>query len=423
MSKSIRVVSLAVALVLAPATVAAAAPPTDTVIVKFKAGTSAAQRSDALQSADAAGTVGTVPAVGARVVRAEDSASATAGALSDDPAVEYAEVNRRMHAAVVPNDPLFARQWALQVINAPAAWDARALAGFPSGGGPVVGIVDSGVRTTHQDLQGAIAGCLSASTTDAGSSVSDGGCEDQNGHGTNVTGTIVARAGNGIGTAGLAFNSTAIMCKALDANNVGLMSDISACIVALRDRGARIINLSLVGPPSETLYRAVAYAYGGGDGALVVAASGNDGTTNVSYPAGYPEAMSVAATDNTDSHPAFSTSNADVEISAPGVGIIGPYNASDTSYAIFTGTSMAAPHVSGLAALVATVNPSLNAAGLRSVIESSAVDLGAPGLDPVFGYGRIDVARAVAAAGASVAEPAPQQPPAEQPPAGGADAE
>ena len=423
MSKSIRVVSLAVALVLAPATVAAAAPPTDTVIVKFKDGTSAAQRSDALQSADAAGTVGTVPAVGARVVRAEDSASATAGALSDDPAVEYAEVNRRMHAAVVPNDPLFARQWALQVINAPAAWDARALAGFPSGGGPVVGIVDSGVRTTHQDLQGAIAGCLSASTTDAGSSVSDGGCEDQNGHGTNVTGTIVARAGNGIGTAGLAFNSTAIMCKALDANNVGLMSDISACIVALRDRGARIINLSLVGPPSETLYRAVAYAYGGGDGALVVAASGNDGTTNVSYPAGYPEAMSVAATDNTDSHPAFSTSNADVEISAPGVGIIGPYNASDTSYAIFTGTSMAVPHVSGLAALLATVNPSLNAAGLRSVIESSAVDLGAPGLDPVFGYGRIDVARAVAAAGASVAEPAPQQPPADQPPAGGADAE
>ena len=422
MSKSIRVVSLAVALVLAPATVAAAAPPTDTVIVKFKAGTSAAQRSDALQSADAAGTVGTVPAVGARVVRAEGSASATAGALSDDPAVEYAEVNRRMHAAVVPNDPLFARQWALQVINAPAAWDARALAGFPSGGGPVVGIVDSGVRTTHQDLQGAIAGCLSASTTDAGSSVSDGGCEDQNGHGTNVTGTIVARAGNGIGTAGLAFNSTAIMCKALDANNVGLMSDISACIVALRDRGARIINLSLVGPPSETLYRAVAYAYGGGDGALVVAASGNDGTTNVNYPAGYPEAMSVAATDNTDSHPAFSTSNADVEISAPGVGIIGPYNASDTSYAIFTGTSMAAPHVSGLAALLATVNPSLNAAGLRSVIESSAVDLGAPGLDPVFGYGRIDVARAVAAAGASVAEPAPQ-PPAEQPPAAGADAE
>ena len=208
-----------------------------------------------------------------------------------------------MHAAVVPNDPLFARQWALQLINAPAAWDARALAGFPTGGGPVVGIVDSGVRTTHQDLQGAISGCLSASTTDAGSSVADGGCEDENGHGTNVTGTIVSRAGNGVGTAGLAFNSTAIVCKALDANNVGLMSDISACIVALRDRGARIINLSLVGPASETLYRAIEYAYGGGNGALVVAASGNDGTTNVNYPAGYAEAMSVAATDNTDCAP------------------------------------------------------------------------------------------------------------------------
>jgi serine protease len=418
MSTSVRVVTLAVALVFVLGSVASAAPPSDTVIVKFRDGTSTGQRADALRDADAARTVGAVPEVGARVVRAA-SASATATALDDDPRVEYAEVNRRMRAAVVPNDPLFARQWALNTIGAPTAWDARALAGFPSGGGPVVGIVDSGVRTTHQDLQGAIAGCLRASTTDAGSSVAAGGCEDDNGHGTNVTGTIVARAGNGIGTAGLAFNSTAIMCKALDANNVGLMSDISACIVALRDAGARIINLSLVGAASETLYRAVEYAYGAGNGALVVAASGNDGTTNVNYPAGYAEAMSVAATDVTDAHPAFSTSNADVEISAPGVGIIGPFNGGDASYAIFTGTSMAAPHVSGLAALLATVNPSLTAAGLRAAINGSAVDLGAAGPDPVFGNGRIDVARAIAAAGAAVEppaeEPAPETPPAEEP--------
>ncbi|MEA2178776.1 MAG: thermitase, partial [Solirubrobacteraceae bacterium] len=351
MSKSVRVVTLAVALVFVLASVAAAAPSSDTVIVKFKDGTSAGQRSDALQDADVVATVGAVPEVGARVVRADDSASATAAALDGDSRVEYAEVNRRMRAAAVPNDPLFARQWALRVIGAPAAWDARALAGFPSGGGPVVGIVDSGVRTTHRDLAGAISGCLSASTTDAGSNVAEGGCEDANGHGTNVAGTIVARAGNGIGTAGLAFNSTALICRALDANNVGPMSDIAACIVALRNRGVRIINLSLVGPASETLYRAIEYAYGGGNGALVVGASGNDGTTNVNYPAGYPEVMSVAATDSADGHPAFSTSNTDVEISAPGVGIIGPYNNNDNGYAIFTGTSMAAPHVSALAAL------------------------------------------------------------------------
>jgi thermitase len=230
-----------------------------------------------------------------------------------------------------------------------------------------------------------------------------------------VTGTIVSRAGNGIGTAGLAFNSTAIMCRALDANNVGLMSDISACIVALRNRGVRIINLSLVGPPSETLYRAVEYAYAGGAGALVVAASGNDGTTNVNYPAGYPEAMSVAATDSADGHPAFSTSNADVEVSAPGASIIGPFNSSDAGYAIFTGTSMSAPHVSGLAALLATVNPSLTAAGLRAAINTSAVDLGTPGWDTFFGWGRIDVARAVAAAAAAV-EPPVEEPPVEEPP-------
>jgi hypothetical protein len=155
MSQSVRVVTLAVALVFVLASAAVAAPPNDTVIVKFQDGTTPAQRADALGDADVERTVGAVPEVGARVVRAEDSASATAAALDGDPRVEYAEVNRRMRAAVAPNDPLFARQWALHVIGAPAAWDARALAGFPGGGGPVVGIVDSGVRTTHQDLQGA----------------------------------------------------------------------------------------------------------------------------------------------------------------------------------------------------------------------------------------------------------------------------
>ena len=416
MSKSIRIVTLAVALVLVLASVAAAAPPTDTVIVKFRSGVSVAERADALQEADVEATVGGVPAVGARVVRAEDSARATADALDDDPRVVYAEVNRRMRAAVEPNDPLFHRQWALRLINAPTAWDARALAGFPTGGGPVVGVVDSGVRQTHEDLRGAISGCFSASTTDLGSNVAQGGCEDDNGHGTHVTGTIAARAGNGLGTAGLAFNATAISCKALDQNNVGLMSDISACIVALRDRGARVINLSLVGPPSQTLLSAVQHAWAGGQGALVVASAGNDGTTNVHYPAGYAEAMSVAATDSSDGHPAFSTANDAVEISAPGVSIIGPFNSGDSSYALFTGTSMAAPHVSGLAALLATVNPGLDAAGLRWLIVSSARDVGAPGYDPQTGYGRIDVAAAVRAAGASIdPEPVPA-PPAEEPP-------
>jgi thermitase len=414
MAKSIRVMTLAVALVLVAASAAVAAPPTDTVLVKFRSGVPASERADALRDADVEATVGTVPAVGARVVRAEDSARGTAAELEGDPRVLYAEVNRRMRAAVEPNDPLFQRQWALRLINAPTAWDARALAGFPTGGGPVVGVVDSGVRQTHEDLRGAIAGCLSASTTDLGSNVAEGGCEDDNGHGTHVTGTIVARAGNGLGTAGLAFNATALSCKALDENNVGLMSDISACMVALRDRGARIINLSLVGPPSQTLLGATQYAWAGGQGALVVAASGNDGTTNVNYPAGYGEAMSVAATDSADGHPAFSTANHDVEVSAPGVSIIGPFNTSDSSYALYSGTSMSAPHVSGLAALLATVNPGLDALGLRRVIVASARDTGAPGYDPEFGHGRIDVAAAVRAAGASI-DPVPA-PPVEEPP-------
>ena len=197
--KSIRIVTLAVALVFVLASVAAAAPPSDTVIVKFRTASSAAERATRCATPTStrpwAASPASAPASSApRTPRARPPPRSTTTRAS-----LYAEVNRRMRAAVEPNDPLFAASGRCSLIGAPTAWDARALAGFPTGGGPVVGIVDSGVRTTHEDLRGAISGCLSASTTDAGSNVADGGCEDDNGHGTHVTGTIVSRAGNGLG--------------------------------------------------------------------------------------------------------------------------------------------------------------------------------------------------------------------------------
>ena len=419
MSQSIRVVTLAVALVFVLASVAAAAPASDTVIVKFKDGTSAGQRSDALDGADVGRTVGTVPGIGARVVRAEDRRERDRRRAGGRPRRRVRRGQPALRAAVVPNDPLFARQSALQVINAPAAWDARALAASPSGGGPVVGIVDSGVRTTHEDLQGAISGCLSGQHDRCGLRASPTAAarterprDERHRHDRQPCRQRrrVRRPGLQLARRSCARRSTPTTSASCPTSRPAS----SRC----ENRDARIINLSLVGPPSDTLYRAIEYAYGGGDGALVVAASGNDGTTNVSYPAGYPEAMSVAATDNTDSHPAFSTSNADVEVSAPAW-------ASSARTTRATRLRDLHGHVHGRAAGVGSGRarrdrqPVAERSRPRSVIDSSAVDLGAPGLDPLFGYGRIDAARAVAAAGASVGapveEPAPTPPPAEEP--------
>ena len=176
-------------------------------------------------------TVGAVPDIGARVVRAEDTASATAASLDDDPRVDYAEVNRRMRAAVVPNDPLFHRQ-ALRLIGALEAWDARALAGFPTGGGPVVGIVDYGVRTTHATCR---ARSLAASPRARPISASPGRRAAAAGrqrprHARHGHDRLASWERHRDRRARLQLHGDQM--QGADASNVGLMSDISACIVA-----------------------------------------------------------------------------------------------------------------------------------------------------------------------------------------------
>jgi subtilisin family serine protease len=149
--------------------------------------------------------------------------------------------------------------------------------------------------------------------------------------------------------------------------------------------------MSLGGLGSETLAGAVAAA--SANGVLIIAAAGNDGSAALSFPAAYPQVVSVAAVDRRDQRAPFSSANADVEVAAPGVDILSTWN--DGGYRTESGTSMATPYAAGVAALIAGHDPGGGPAAWRAKLTSTADDLGAPGRDPQFGFGRVNLQRAL----------------------------
>jgi thermitase len=216
-------------------------------------------------------------------------------------------------------------------------------------------------------------------------------CVDDNGHGTHVAGTIAGIANNGRGVAGVAFDSPLAICKALSGPlGQGTTADVASCITWEADRGVKVLSMSLGGAASTTLQDAVRYA--ASRDVLIVAAAGNDGSATPNYPAAYDEVVSVAATDSRDVRATFSNANADVEIAAPGVNVLSTYN--DGGYRVLSGTSMATPHVSGVAAVIRTRNPTFTAVQARSKLDASVDDKGAAGRDAQYGFGRVNLAKA-----------------------------
>ncbi len=364
------------------------------IIVQFEPGTAASQVTGLLGTVTGAGTIyGT----STRTFRVGDPAGLVAK-LNRSGLVRFAELDKTLKATATPNDPSFAGMYGLDKVNAPEAWDALGLGGFPATGGAKVGIVDTGVRRTHQDIGSSrITDCANVSTGLlglGGGKLTEGTCADGNGHGTHVAGTIGALTNNRVGVSGVAFNATYSICKGLSDSGSGSTSGIASCIRFLKDKGAKVISMSLGGGSSTALQQAVQAAWDGGNGALVVAAAGNDGDGTLNYPAAYPEAVSVAATDPNDARASFSNANADVEVAAPGVNIISTWSTSDSAYNTISGTSMATPHVAGVAALIAQRNPTANGATLRAKLDAATDDLGPAGRDSQFGFGRVNAQKA-----------------------------
>ncbi len=324
------------------------------------------------------------------------------------PEVLYAEPDYIYYKMGDPNDFLYGDyQWNMRNIGANQGWDITT-----GSSSVIVAVVDSGVDLTHPDL---------ASNIIEGKTFVDGTYSpaDDEGHGTHVAGIIGAVGNNGIGVAGMAWQTKIMPIKVLDSYGNGTDSAVAQGIIWAADHGADIINLSLGGPgSSSTLENAVNYAYNAG--ALVVAAAGNsyqDGNP-ISYPAAYDHVLAVGAVGDRDEHAFYSETGYYVDVTAPGGNPTGSYDdnpnhwivstywrGSGQDYAWIVGTSQATPHVSGLAALMLALNGSLTNDELEQIIEDTAVDLGDPGRDDVFGYGRIDVPAALNRVNAPTATP------------------
>ena len=335
-------------------------------------------------------------------------------------AVEYAKPNYICRASFVPNDPYYSYQWHFPLINMPSAWDIQQR-GDPT---IIVAVLDTGVAYENRvEGQGrmkityALAPDLAGTNFVAGYDFinNDEHPNDDGAHGTHVTGTIVQSTNNEYRVAGMAFGTSIMPVKVLDKNGGGTDQSLADGLYYATDNGADVISMSLGFPPGVTpedipdVTDAVANAYA--NGVILVASSGNDGVSVVSLPGAYSEVIAVGAVHSGDARASYSQYGNALELVAPGgdgtdrdgdghidavlqqtfqVG-----NPTDFGLWFYTGTSMAAPHVSGLIALLLAQDSARTQDEIRNILNTTSVDLGDPGWDREYGYGRIDALAAL----------------------------
>jgi len=360
-----------------------------------------------------------------------EAARAALAVLSD---VETVEVDGRGEgAAITPNDPFFANQWHLKNVAHPGA-DIHATDGWvwtTGSASVVVGILDSGGDWDHPDLASRIwinPGEVPGDGVDNDGNLyvddvrgwdfvnNDNDPMDDHGHGTHVAGTVGAATDNGLGVAGVDWNCRLLLAKNLDATNSGVYSWWTASIYYAANKGAKVLNMSEGGLSSSTPMRdAVDYAHG--LGALVCAAMMNANSATPYYPVSYTNTIGVGATNDLDRRAVpfcwggGSSYGAHIELVAPG-NMIASTLWNDT-YGYFCGTSQATPQVSAAAALLWALRPALTNTMVRDFLRSSADDQvgdpieDVPGFDPYYGYGRLNIDQALAAAYVVSVEPGP----------------
>ena len=333
-----------------------------------------------------------LPSIGAtvRVLRLAGRGPSAAGpaeavgALQRDPAVRLAQPNFRYRVEAEPAaDPYRKQQWALDRLGVEKIHERA------TGRGVTVAILDSFVNAKHDDFSRAV-------TESADFFRKSFGTVKET-HGTAMAGIVAARSRNGVAIAGIAPEATLIsarVCGAMPGEPIEVCSSeaLARGLDLAIARKARVVNMSLAGPYDPLVAR---LAYRAIDaGMLLVAATGNDGLVGtVKYPAALDPVLAVTAIDREDRLYAKANQGARVDVAAPGVGIftLAPLDVEQT-----TGTSPAAAHVSGAAALLIQLRPELSPAAVRRLLQETARDLGSPGRDDQFGNGAIDLCRAVA---------------------------
>jgi serine protease len=408
---------------------------TDRFIIKYKNGTTERQATSAVQSR-LDRPVRSYPskarhlrrmASGSDVVTTDrklnwNEAKAFMRSIASDPDVEFVEPDAVMHTQMVPNDPQYSNQWGLTSnlkpgittagIRAESAWD------ITQGSGSVIAIVDNGI-TSHSDLNSNIVPGYDFTYSNRGGSGSNPGITTEkckvSWHGTHVAGIAAALTNNGIGIAGVAPAAKVVPVRALDACGDGYLSDVADGItwaaggsiptVPANANPAKIINVSLGGDGacSATFQDAIDFATK--QGAVVVSAAGNTTIdTKLFQPANCFNVIAVGATTSLGAKASFSNFGLGVDVAAPGNSIVSTYNNGTSApgsegYATLSGTSMAAPFVTGVVALAQSVAPTpLTFAEMRTLIQQNVQPFGSNTLTQPIGAGIIDATATVAAA-------------------------
>lgn len=341
-------------------------------------------------------------------------------ALRDDPRVENVEPNHMygllpgeasssevgrpeaQRGSRQPNDPLWPRQWSFRMVGAPEAWVKA------DGAGVVVAVIDTGVAFEKYKKFRRVEDLDEDRFVEGYNFISDSPhANDDHGHGTHVAGTIAQSTFNGVGVAGLAYRAKIMPLKVLSKRGMGTAGDIADAIRFAADEGAHIMNLSLGGGPrSRVMASAVAYARK--KGVLVICAAGNNGRPRVEYPAAYPGAFAVSSVGPTKRLAFYSSYGPEIAVAGPGgdknlggddggilQNTVVPNRPELTSvYLSYQGTSMATPHVAGIAALVMSAGVT-DPSRVEAILRETAEDLGTAGRDDRFGHGLVNAAKAV----------------------------
>ena len=366
------------------------------ILVKFKPGTSAQAIADAHRQ-NGGRVKEVIPGIEVQVVSVPaGQEQARVAAYARNPHVLFAEINGLYYAIGTPNDPRVGEQWQYNNIGQTGGTDDADIDAFEAwdvtiGSNTVtIAVLDSGIDQSHEDLKSKIAQNVNFTTSRT--------ADDKYGHGTHVAGSAAAITNNSIGVAGTCPGCLLYNVKVLGDNGAGFTSWIAKGIVWAADHGARVINMSLGGGASSTLESAVNYAWN--KGVVLVAAAGNNNTSDPLYPAFYTNVIAVAATDHNDAKASFSNYGNWVDVAAPGVSILSTAPdhknriwGSGVKYATSSGTSMATPHVAGVAGLVWSRGLCTNNTCVRAQVETTA--------DPISGtgsywiYGRVNACKAV----------------------------
>jgi subtilisin family serine protease len=348
-------------------------------------------------------------------VRTPKKAKNTFLEVESSPRIIDAWPNYLVKKAVTPNDTLYSLQWALPKIQAPQAWDID-----KGSSSVIVAVIDTGVEYNHPDLAGNVwrntaevigngidddnnnyiddywgfdfSSATYNSATGKWSQDSDGPM-DNDGHGTHVSGIISAVTNNNLGVAGLSWHSKIMAVKFID-GEYGTTANAIRSIKYAIDNGAKILNCSWGGEGRDMLL-VETLEYAKSSGAIIIGAAGNNSANldnNPFYPASESSVMAVSATDQNDQLASFSNYGSVIEVSAPGVNIASTMLG---TYFYSSGTSMAAPYVSALAALLWSKNPTWTNEQIKNAIKASVDDLGSTGRDNYFGHGRINAFKAL----------------------------